>query len=131
MVFVGIDIPPVLAGVAFHLPNIRFQEKEADITGETLSARACYEPSAAVSVLAKLGEVEKRLGVCIPKFLRTHPLSEERIKCLLQHLPDARHWAELEGVGMKFGGFEAELVPLVAPPALAAVEPGSDESFGW
>ena len=51
--------------------------------GMDLAARACFEPGAAASMLTKLGRVEKemearQLGMHIPKFLRTHPLSEAR-----------------------------------------------------
>lgn len=43
-----------------------------------LAARACFQPDAAVSTFTKLGAAEKKMGVNIPRFLRTHPLSEAR-----------------------------------------------------
>ena len=43
-----------------------------------LAARACFAPDAAMSTFAKLGAAEKKMGVSIPRFLRTHPLSEAR-----------------------------------------------------
>lgn len=42
-------------------------------------SRACYEPKAALSMLAKLGEHEhKHAGV--PAMLRTHPMAKERVQ---------------------------------------------------
>ncbi|KAK9843741.1 hypothetical protein WJX81_004553 [Elliptochloris bilobata] len=91
------DLPPGLADIAFNLPNSRAQEEEADVIGMSLAARACYEPGAAMTVFTRLGAVEKKMGLhVIPAFLRTHPLSEVRVQKLQKHLPEARHWAELE-----------------------------------
>ena len=46
--------------------------------GIHLSARACFDPTAAVDVFTKLGEAERSMGVETPTFLRTHPLSDVR-----------------------------------------------------
>ncbi len=56
----------------------RKQESEADVIGIHLSARACFDPTAAVDVFTKLGEAERSQGIQTPTFLRTHPLSEVR-----------------------------------------------------
>ncbi len=56
----------------------RKQETEADVIGIHLSARACFDPTAAVDVFTKLGEAEKSAGISTPGFLRTHPLSQVR-----------------------------------------------------
>ena len=61
----------------------RRQEKEADIIGMDLAARACFKPCAAVAVFRKLGAAEKQFmdkaGVGrMPAYLRTHPPSEAR-----------------------------------------------------
>ena len=45
-----------------------------------LAAIACYDPLAAASVFRKLGLEEKKAGVAIPSFLRTHPVTEDRVK---------------------------------------------------
>ena len=53
-----------------------------------LAARACFAPDAAMSTFTKLGAVEKKMGVSIPRFLRTHPLSEARPRAPV--LPSSR-----------------------------------------
>lgn len=59
----------------------RKAETEADIIGIQLASRACYDPSAAVAVFQKLEAVEKAQGGDgVPNFLRTHPVSSERIR---------------------------------------------------
>ena len=80
--YLGFGIPlfsgPLQA--LFFLPNSRQAETEADTIGVQLAARACYDPLAAASVFRKLGLEEKKAGVAIPSFLRTHPVSEDRVK---------------------------------------------------
>jgi len=143
----------------------RRQEEEADIIGMDLAARACYEPGAAMTLFTKLGEYERRHGVHVPKFLSTHPLSEvrcpplptsaapprrkprarptragraqERVKKLAQHLPAARHVAELEGCQLPDENVTAELLPvgaLGAAPALGPAPkapPDASDPFAW
>lgn len=77
----GIAVPTDLLAPAFFLPNSRKQETEADLIGIQLAAQACFDPAAAVTVFEKLGEVERRMGGGrIPGFLRTHPVSSQRIE---------------------------------------------------
>jgi predicted Zn-dependent protease len=64
----------------FFLPNSRQAETEADTIGVQLAARACYDPLAAATVFQKLGEVEKKMGMSVPEFLRTHPVSQKRVE---------------------------------------------------
>ena len=59
---------------------VRKLETEADIIGLSLAARACYDPGAFVPVMTKLGEHEAKAGIRTPEFLRTHPMSDTRIK---------------------------------------------------
>jgi predicted Zn-dependent protease len=79
--YLGFGIPlfsgPIHA--LFFLPNSRQAETEADTIGVQLAARACYDPMAAASVFRKLGEEERKAGMDVPEFLRTHPVSEKRV----------------------------------------------------
>lgn len=76
----GLPIPQGALVAFFFLPNSRKAETEADVIGVQLAARACYDPSAAADVFAKLGAEEAKAGgAAIPKFLRTHPVSSDRI----------------------------------------------------
>ena len=80
--YLGFGIP-LFSGplhALFFLPNSRQAETEADTIGVQLAARACYDPMAAARVFRKLGEVEKRSGMAVPEFLRTHPCSERRVE---------------------------------------------------
>lgn len=68
----------------FALPNGREQEREADRMGLELSARAGYNPEAAVSLWKKMMAANKDAP---PEFLSTHPSSENRIKDLQALIP--------------------------------------------
>ena len=83
---------PLPAGaleLALFLPNSRKAETEADVIGVRLAARACYDPSAAARVFTLLGAVERQAGVHVPAMLRTHPLSEARVRRVERELPAA------------------------------------------
>ncbi|KAL3138676.1 hypothetical protein ABBQ32_006432 [Trebouxia sp. C0010 RCD-2024] len=89
-IVVGIPIPAGAAAAVFFLPHSRRSETEADSIGMRLAAKACYDPSAAAAVFQKLGAEEaKARGAQIPRFLRTHPLTEERIRNVREQLPAA------------------------------------------
>ncbi|KAH7925782.1 hypothetical protein BV22DRAFT_1010518 [Leucogyrophana mollusca] len=70
-----------------ELPNSRTQEMEADTIGIRLSAKACYDPQAAIEMHTRLAQHEK--GSSGLEFLRTHPGSERRIKHLESLIPEA------------------------------------------
>ena len=65
--------------VTFGLPHSRIHETEADRIGVELSARAGYDPRAAITVWEKMAKVSGGKG---PEFLSTHPSAESRIKDL-------------------------------------------------
>ncbi|KAL5522231.1 OMA1_2 [Sanghuangporus sanghuang] len=60
--------------------NLHEQELEADAIGLQLTARACFDPKAAITVNERLARLEERLHRLRPERKPTHPLSEERIK---------------------------------------------------
>lgn len=64
------------------LPNSRRHETEADRIGVELAARAGYDPHAAVTLWQKMGQVA---GAEPPKFLSTHPSSQDRLKDLTNY----------------------------------------------
>ena len=66
----------------FALPNSREQEREADKLGMELSARAGYNPVAAVSLWIKMDALS---SAKVPEFLSTHPSNENRIADLTTH----------------------------------------------
>ncbi|HXG46571.1 MAG TPA: M48 family metallopeptidase [Methylomirabilota bacterium] len=73
-----------------ELPHSRQQEAEADHLGLLYMARAGYNPEAAIEFwkrfAAHTGGSESRFL----SFLRTHPLSEDRIRAIQERLPEAR-----------------------------------------
>ena len=66
------------------LPNSRSNENEADLIGLELSARAGYNPNAAVSLWQKMGAAG---GSAPPEFLSTHPSSGSRTQALQETIP--------------------------------------------
>lgn len=66
--------------VAVGLPNSRVQESEADRMGLELSARAGFDPRAAVTLWQKMAKASG--GQSQPAFLSTHPSPDDRIEDL-------------------------------------------------
>lgn len=75
----GVNVDPNLTQtglqVAFGLPHSRNAEVEADDIGLELSARAGYNPKAAITLWQKMGALG---GGRPPAFLSTHPSPESR-----------------------------------------------------
>ena len=72
--------------VGMALPFSRSQEQEADHRGLFYSARAGYDPRAAISFWQKMQGRKKRY---MPQFLSTHPNPGNRIQFLQSHMNHA------------------------------------------
>lgn len=94
----GLPIPQGAMVAAFFLPNSRKAETEADVIGIQLAARACYDPASAVEVFTKLGREEAKQAV--PKFLRTHPVTSDRVTSIKKMLPRAEALGQSAGCGV-------------------------------
>ncbi|PWB35350.1 peptidase M48 [Pseudomonas sp. SDI] len=66
------------------LPNSRANENEADLIGLELSARAGYNPNAAITLWNKMSAAS---GGGQPEFMSTHPASSSRIASLEAAIP--------------------------------------------
>jgi predicted Zn-dependent protease len=82
------------------LPHSRFQESEADRIGLRYSARAGYDPRAALTFWQKMNQQAQASGM--PSFLRTHPSGEDRMKVLQEEMPQVLpiYEAALRGGGV-------------------------------
>lgn len=81
---VGVQAAAIGSTLFFALPNSREQEREADRMGLELSARAGYNPNAAVTLWQKMSQQD---GSAPPEFLSTHPSSQSRINELKGMVP--------------------------------------------
>ncbi|MCY1542360.1 Beta-barrel assembly-enhancing protease [compost metagenome] len=74
------------AGVEYlmTLPNSRSNENEADLIGLELSARAGYNPNAAITLWQKMAQAG---GGAPPEFMSTHPSSSTRMSALQAAIP--------------------------------------------
>lgn len=70
--------------VSMTLPNSRENENEADLIGLELSARAGYNPNAAISLWQKMSSANAGAP---PEFMSTHPSSSSRIAALQAAVP--------------------------------------------
>ncbi|QVM92237.1 M48 family metallopeptidase [Pseudomonas entomophila] len=69
---------------AMTLPNSRANENEADLIGLELSARAGYDPNAAITLWNKMSKASEGAP---PEFMSTHPASSSRIASLQAAIP--------------------------------------------
>lgn len=74
--------------VGVMLPFSRSQEEEADEVGQTLMARAGYDPAESVLFWGRFAEVTK--GKSPPALLSDHPSSASREENLRNRLPEAQ-----------------------------------------
>ncbi|MDL2307839.1 M48 family metallopeptidase [Desulfovibrio sp. OttesenSCG-928-C06] len=79
-----------LAQLGVLLPYNRMQESESDHIGVILSAKAGYNPRAAINLWRKMGEASG--GQNPPAMLSTHPLNEQRIRDLEKVMPEAMQY---------------------------------------
>ena len=118
--------------LAVALPNSRDMEREADVVGVRLMARACFDPNGAARVFRKI-EAARRLDETPPNggappgappgaleaYLSTHPLDAERARNTSAHAravsfrdpssSDAKLCASFRDALARFGVFDARL----------------------
>ena len=80
----GMALADSVVQYGMTLPNSRNNENEADLIGLELSARAGYNPNAAISLWQKMGQASKGAP---PEFMSTHPASSTRIAALQGAIP--------------------------------------------
>ncbi len=79
----AVDMTQMAYQTVFGLRHSRAHETEADRVGIELSARAGYDPQAAVTLWQKMGAASG--GKSGPEFLSTHPSPDTRVKDLRKY----------------------------------------------
>jgi predicted Zn-dependent protease len=77
------DLGAMFGQAFFVLPNSRENEQEADRIGVELSARAGYDPRAAITLWTKMGQASGNGQP--PQWLSTHPSHETRVRDLTDY----------------------------------------------
>lgn len=78
----------VVATTGVVLPHSRRAESEADLIGLRYSARAGYDPRAAITFWQKMADMKQaKGGAKMPAFLSTHPSDQQRIAALRKQVP--------------------------------------------
>ncbi len=80
----GMALADTVVNYAMTLPNSRANENEADLIGLELSARAGYDPNAAITLWNKMSQASEGAP---PEFMSTHPASQSRIASLQAAIP--------------------------------------------
>ncbi|KAB5617967.1 M48 family metallopeptidase [Pseudomonas putida] len=80
----GMAFGQKLAELVWTLPNSRSNENEADLIGLEISARAGYNPDAAITLWQKMSAASEGAP---PEFLSTHPADSRRIASLQAAIP--------------------------------------------
>lgn len=80
----SMGVAATVGALAMTLPNSREGEREADRIGLELSARAAYDPNAAVTLWQKMGA---QSGAKPPEWMSTHPSEKSRIQDLKRLIP--------------------------------------------
>jgi predicted Zn-dependent protease len=81
----SLQLADTVVQYSLTLPNSRSNENEADLIGLELSARAGYDPNAAITLWNKMGAAAN--GSAPPEFMSTHPASANRIGSLQAAIP--------------------------------------------
>lgn len=71
-----------------NLTFSRSDEKEADLIGQELAARAGYNPAAAISLWKKFQNASGSNASGLDEFFSTHPVDDTRIQYLEENLPN-------------------------------------------
>ena len=90
----------------------RDDEKEADLVGMELAARAGYNPAAGVVLWEKMSALAKGAP---PQWMSTHPASETRIQLIKEHLKEVEGLYE-RARAQKASGGSSTAPATVAPP---------------
>lgn len=87
--FFQIPLSSMLVTLLMELPHSRKQEHEADAIGLRLSSKACFDPRAAPEFFVRIDRLEKSSKNFSTEFLSTHPMSQTRVRSLIEQLPNA------------------------------------------
>ncbi|MEK7871810.1 MAG: M48 family metallopeptidase [Nitrospirota bacterium] len=93
-------------GIGLMLPFSRKQEPEADRIGLMVMAKAGYNPEDAIGFWERMAGCQLSMigRLCfkshgIPDFLSTHPSDEERMRQILERIPEAKRYYHPEETG--------------------------------
>lgn len=117
----------IIGSVGSNLLTLKFSrddEREADLVGMELAARAGYDPAAGITLWEKMTAAAKGAP---PQWMSTHPSGESRIQLIKDHLKDVQPLYEKAKLAKSTGQTPETLRKETGPqqPLAPGQQPGS------
>jgi len=97
------------AGSLLTLKFSRDDEKEADLVGMEIAARAGYDPAAGITLWEKMSKAAQSAP---PQWLSTHPSSQARVDLIKKHLHEVANLYQRAKAAREAGAGASPMIPV-------------------